>query len=257
MNKAHDVDSLVKNVDDALVQGVNVVKTFKAVKEFAGEGDEEKDDHRTAQLKRAMDSLLQTQARYAAHKRVLNAIASELNSPSAGTLEPDELSKRVQHDCTNAADADASRADGSRNHKYQEFLEEAGLKKADDVDDEVQMTQATFDPHCQLTKAVFENPMRSTPCFQRGSSRCVFSKDAIHSLIQQGRGGARCPTVGCPYGGNITAGDLKACKDTERKVKRWLQADARERMRRDREADVIDDEVEDADDGAMDCTQID
>lgn len=181
----------------------------------------------------AVLSLIQTDAVYDGQRRALEILRDEMAAPGAN-IDAEQMQQRLRELAEKESAKRVERLGDCRaTPLFQSYTRGAKLQ-ADDDEDGVQMTQdfAPGDLLCPLMRTLYEQPTKIKPCFQVGSTRCVFSKAAILNHVNQNsRTGMKCPMVGCAYQGMVRASDLEPCKETELMVKRALQQQEREKIR--------------------------
>lgn len=212
------------------------------------------------QFKEAVLSLATTETRMAGHKRAFEQLIPQLEAERGqdAVASAAELRTRL---CTLAKDeataAVAAQGDFAAHARVAEIARACAGGSAggcEDGDEEVQCTQEAFDHLCPLLKMPLVRPTKVVPCFASGATRCVFSKEAIENHVRQGRGSAKCPQIGCPYSGFVQLHDLKPCKETERKLKRYMQESERQKLQREKDMQRVEDD--DAIDEEEGITQI-
>jgi len=198
-------------------------------------------------VKDAVASLIRTDAALLGQKRALEILRDETAASLAGSAPPDakQLQERVRKLAKEEGAKEVARlGDCHAAPAYKQFAQAAKLPAAGgggDDDEMVELTQhgsAPGDVLCPLMKTLLVEPTAIKPCLQVGASKCIFTKRAITDIVRKGgHAGASCPIFGCAYKGAVKLSDLVPSQEMERKVRRALQEQERERLRRAAEDD--------------------
>ncbi|KAJ1618243.1 hypothetical protein T492DRAFT_1094213 [Pavlovales sp. CCMP2436] len=231
--------------------GKNVHDAYNLFAEAGGNADPQQAEAFFKTVSEAMLSLVRTDAIYEGQKRALERLRDELQAAGDGNMDTQQMQKRLRDLAKEEGDAAAVRsgANGAGLPAYKEYARAAGLSHDND-DDEVEMTQQALDPKdflCPILKSKMVEPTKVTKCFEKGSTRCVFSKQGITSLVK--RQGTACPVMGCMYTGAITLQDLLPCRETERKLKALERELKKQKLLRDDDTLDVDDDLLDDDEG--------